>query len=169
MSTIAERNKQATTFFWRWLIGSSAASMIGNVAHAIYNTSDGSVYVAALAALVPPGVLLAATHGLAVMVRSQITGRWFTAALTMMTGLGVCALVLSFHALYELAVKQGGMPSSIAWLWPLAIDLSVSFSTLALLALTTGKKARREAAASARQPRKKVTSSRPRPRAVAAA
>lgn len=144
--------------------------MIGNVAHAVYNTNDGgSVYVAALAALVPPAVLLAATHGLAVMVRSQITGKWFSAALTMMAGLGMCALVLSFHALYELAVLQGGMPASIAWLWPLAIDLSVSFSTLALLALTTGKKARREAAAATRQPRKRVTASRPRPKAVKAA
>jgi hypothetical protein len=169
LSTIAERNKQATNFFWRWLIGSSAASMIGNVAHAMFNTDTGNVAVAALAALVPPAVLLAATHGLAVMVRSQIVGRWFTVALALMTGLGLCALVLSFHALYELAVLQGGMPASIAWLWPLAIDLSVAFSTLALLALTTGKKARREAAVANRAPRKRVASSRPRAKAKAPA
>lgn len=162
MSTIAQRQQAATKFFWYWLAGSSAASVVGNVTHALYNTHAGSAAVAALAAVVPPVVLLAATHGLALMVRTQIAGRTFTVALSLMVALGLCALVLSFDALYELAVQQGGMPPMIAWLWPLAIDLSVSFSTLALLALTTGKRARRDAAALNRAPRKRITSSRPR-------
>jgi hypothetical protein len=170
MSTVAERNKAATQFFWRLLALSTAVSIIGNVAHAVFNTGAGNTVVAAMAAVVPPVVLCAAIHGLAVMVRLQITGRYYMAALGLMLGVGMCALVLSFHALYELAVQQAGMPAFIAWLWPLAIDLSVTFSTLALLALTTGKKARQAAAVANRAPRKRVSSSRvAKPRAIKAA
>jgi hypothetical protein len=138
------------------LIASSSASVLGNVTHAILNPHAGNTVVAAVAAVIPPAVLLAATHGLALMVRSSITGAMYRYALWLLVALSVCAFVLSFDALSELAIHQGGMPRAIAWLWPLAIDVSVAQSTLALLAITTGKSARREAAEAVRTPRKRA-------------
>lgn len=148
--------------------------MIGNVAHAMFNSHNAgaaftNAWVAACMSIAPPVVLAVTTHGLAVMVRSQITGMFFKVALALLACVAVCALVLSFYSLFELAVKQGGMPWQIAWLWPLIIDLSVAFSTLALLALTTGKKARREAAAANRPARKRPVKRAPaKPKAVPA-
>lgn len=165
MSTILGRHRSATRFFWGWLGASTATSIAGNVAHAVLNTT-GSPIIAALASVVPPAVLLAATHGLAVMVRTQIAGKLFRYALALLVALAVCAFVLSFNALFGLAIHQGGMPREIAWLWPLAIDLSVALSTLALLTLTTGKRARREAAAGSSAPRKRATKRPARPKAV---
>ena len=142
MSTVAQRDQSAIRFFWSWLILATTASVAGNVAHAWFNTVAANAAVAAVAAVVPPAVLLGATHGVALMVRTQIAGRTFTVAIGLLVALAMCALVLSFHSLHELVAVQGGMPSSIAWLWPLSIDLSIAFSTIALLALTTGKRAR---------------------------
>lgn len=153
MSTVTERRTTATRFFWVVLGTATASSIAGNVTHAITTAERGSVVVAAAAAVVPPVVLLAATHGLALMVRTGIGGGLYRAALALTAALGGCALVLSFHALYELAVDEAGIPAAIAWLWPLAVDLSITQATLALLALTTGHRARREAAEAERIPR----------------
>ena len=154
MSTVTERRDKATRFFWGVLVAATAASVAGNVTHAIVNADEGNMIIAATAAVIPPAVLLAATHALALMVRTSITGNLYRYALSLTLGLGVCAFVLSFNALFELATEQGGMPATIAWLWPLAIDFSVAQSTLALLAITTGKRAQREAAAD--RPRKRT-------------
>lgn len=154
MSSPSER-RRATRFFWGWLIASTTASVLGNVTHALFNTAAGNTGVAAIAAIVPPSVLLAATHGLSMMVRTQITGKLYRSALGLLVALAVCAFALSFDALNELAIHQGGMPATIAWLWPLAIDCSVAFPTIALLSLTTGKRAQREAAAANRKPRRR--------------
>lgn len=162
MSTVTERRDKATRFFWAVLGAATASSVAGNVTHAVAHAGGRHGVVAALAAVVPPAVLLAATHGLALMIRTSIAGRLYRCALGLTLGLGGCAFVLSFHSLYELAVELAGMPATIAWLWPLAIDLSVAQSMLALLALTTGQRARREAAAEAdRRPRKKAPAAQP--------
>jgi hypothetical protein len=52
-----------------------------------------------------------------------------------------CAFVLSFDALRDLAVALG-MPADRAWLWPVAIDVSIANSTLALLSLAPPRAAR---------------------------
>lgn len=128
--------RRASRFFWSTLAAATAASVAGNITHAVLAASAGSTAVAAAAAVVPPVVLLAATHGVAMLVRTRTVGATYWSALTMTVVLAICAFVLSFDALRALAVEWAGLPPSTAWLWPLAIDLSIAQSTLALLALT---------------------------------
>jgi len=100
--------------------------------------------LAAAAALVPPAVLLGSTHSVAVLVRAHRVGLHYWCALAMTFVLAGCAFVLSFDALRELAVALG-MPPGRAWLWPLAIDVSIANSTLALLSLAPARAAPRVA------------------------
>ena len=44
------------------------------------------------------------------------------------------AFLLSFSALHHLALRAG-VPSSLAWLWPLVVDVTIVQSTVALVAL----------------------------------
>ncbi|BBZ65789.1 hypothetical protein MINS_12180 [Mycolicibacterium insubricum] len=125
----------ARRFFWCWLLAASTASIAGNVTHALLHTT-GTPAIAAAAAVVPPVVLLAATHGVHTLVHARITGAAYRTALCITAALALCAFVLSFTALRDLAITAAGIPPQIAWLWPLAIDLSITASTVALLALT---------------------------------
>ena len=102
--------RSAARFFWMWLVIATAMSVTGNVAHA---------------ALVPPLVLLAATHSVAVLMRTQAGGAIYWCALLMTLALASCAVVLSFDALRSLAVTLG-LPAGIAWLWPCAIDVAIA-------------------------------------------
>ena len=128
-------NRSAARFFWVWLIVATAMSVTGNVAHAVLHAPAGTVALAAGAALVPPVVLLAATHSVAVLVRTRATGFTYWCALLMTLLLASCAFVLSFDALRSLAVTLG-LPASIAWLWPCAIDVAIAQATLCLLSLS---------------------------------
>lgn len=133
--------QRAVRFFWGWLIAATVASIAGNVAHAALNPGAANPAVAAAAAVVPPVVLLGATHGVHALVRSRIVGGAYRAALCITVALALCAFVLSFEALRELAIVWAGIRPAIAWLWPLSIDLSITGSTVALLALTGAQRA----------------------------
>lgn len=126
---------KATRFFWAWLVVATCASVAGNVAHAVLSGPPSPV-IAAAAAVVPPAVLCGALHGVTVLARATVTGWAYRAAMAMTCALAGCAFVLSFGALRDLAIRWAGYPPEVAWLWPLAIDLSVALSTVALLALT---------------------------------
>jgi hypothetical protein len=132
--------RRAVRFFWCTLFSATAASIAGNVEHALLNTAAGSPVIAAAAAVVPPAVLLGSTHGVALLVRARTAGWAYWCALCMTAMLAGCAFVLSFDALRELAVRWAGYRPSVAWLWPMSIDLSIAVSTLALLALTGAPK-----------------------------
>jgi hypothetical protein len=135
---------RAKRFFWTVLILATCGSVAGNVTHAVLNAPAGTVIVAAAAALVPPMVLLGATHSVALLVRTRgDTGLAYWCALAMMLALALCAFVLSFDALRALAITAG-IEQRFAWLWPLAIDVSIAQATMALLSLT---RRRRETAA----------------------
>ena len=124
----------AVRFFWVWLIVATGVSVAGNVAHAVLTAPMGTVRLAAAAAVVPPAVLLGSTHSVALLVRAHRVGLHYWCALAMTFALAGCAFVLSFDALRDLAVALG-MPPDRAWLWPVAIDVSIANSTLALLSL----------------------------------
>jgi len=132
---MARQRRGAARFFWMWLIVATAMSVTGNVAHAVLHAESGIVALAAGAALVPPLVLLAATHSIAVLVRTPAGGLTYWCALLMTLALASCAFVLSFDALRSLAVTLG-LPASIAWLWPCAIDVAIAQATLCLLSLS---------------------------------
>jgi len=127
--------RRAVRFFWSTLIAATGASVAGNVAHAVL-AEPGHALIAATAAVVPPAVLLGSTHGVALLVRTRTVGATYWCALAMTAMLAVCAFVLSFDALRTLALIWAGFSPATAWLWPLAIDLSIAQSTLALLALS---------------------------------
>ena len=132
---VARQRRSAARFFWFWLITATAMSVTGNVAHAVLHADSRTVALAAGAALVAPVVLLAATHSIAVLVRTRAGGLTYWCALLMTFVLAVCAFVLSFDALRSLAVTLG-LPESIAWLWPCAIDVAIAQATLCLLSLS---------------------------------
>src|SRR6185312_11184682 len=96
---VARQKRGAARFFWMWLITATAMSVTGNVAHAVLHTDSGTVALAAGAALVPPLVLLAATHSIAVLVRTPAGGTTYWCALLMTLALAACGFVLSFDAL----------------------------------------------------------------------
>lgn len=127
----------ARRFFWVSLITTTAASILGNVTHALLNSQAGSPAIAAVAALVPPIVLLGAMHGVHALVCSRIVGAAYWCALLIAVALALCAFVLSFASLRDLATQWAGMRPAVAWLWPLAIDLSITGSSIALLALSS--------------------------------
>jgi hypothetical protein len=104
---MARQRQGAARVFWLWLIVATAMSVIGNVADALLHAQAGTVALAAGAALVPPLVLLAATHSVAVLVRTRAGGLTYWCALTMTVALASCAFVLSFDALRSLAVTLG--------------------------------------------------------------
>ncbi len=132
----ADEYTRATRFFWTVLILATAASIGGNVTHAVLKADSGPlVAVAAAVAMVPPIVLLAATHSVGLLVRTRNSGAIYLAALAMTVGLAGCAFALSFDSLWELAVSAG-VRREIAWLWPLSIDVSIAQATLALLSLS---------------------------------
>src|SRR4030088_3086364 len=131
----ASRGKRsAARFFWGWLIVATAMSVTGNVAHAVLHAPAGTLALAAGAALVPPVVLLGATPSVAGRGRGRAGGFTYWCALLMTLALASCAFVLSFDALRSLAITLG-LPESIAWLWPCAIDVAIAQATLCLLSL----------------------------------
>jgi hypothetical protein len=132
---MARQRRGAARFFWLWLIVATTMSVTGNVTHAVLYAQAGTVALAAGAAFVPPLVLLAATHSVAVLVRTRAGGLTYWCALTMTLALASCAFVLSFDALRSLAVTLG-LPETIAWLWPCAIDVAIAQATLCLLSLS---------------------------------
>jgi len=129
-------HRGAVRFFWVWLVVATCMSLAGNVTHAVLDAPRGTVVPAAAAALVAPSVLLGSTHSVALLVKTRRVGLTYWCALAMTLTLAGCAFVLSFDALRDLAITLG-MPGDRAWLWPVAIDVSIAQSTLALLSLTS--------------------------------
>src|ERR1700752_5141755 len=127
--------RTAVRFFWIWLILATRVSGAGNAAHAVLTAPSGTVRLAAAAAVVPPPGLLGSTHSVALLVRTRRVGFNYWCALAMTIALAGCAFVLSFDALRDLAVALGMLPDR-AWLWPVAIDVSIANSTLSLLSLS---------------------------------
>ncbi|WNM69022.1 membrane protein [Mycobacterium Phage TribleTrouble] len=133
--------EQATRFFRGWLAAGVAASILGNVTHALLNTRAGSPVVAAALAAVAPIALLGATHGVHKLVQSKIIGGAYAASLWITVAVASSAFALSFASLRELAIGWGGIAPVIAWLVPVVIDLSITGSTIALLALSSAERA----------------------------
>lgn len=143
--TDPKTHRRAVRFFWVVLIGASAASIAGNALHAIVQADHVAPALAAAVATAPPLVLLGSTEGLSLLIkvhrRPTLT---FWAAVIMTLLLGAGAFRLSFDALCSLAIRCGIRPS-LAWLWPLIIDVTTAQATVALVALTRLLHSRAEA------------------------
>jgi len=140
--------RSAASFFWCWMGVATSMSVCGNVAHALLTAPAGHRWMAAVAALVPPIVLIAGNHSMAVLVRTRAGGGVYWVALLATVLLALGAFVLSFDALRSLAIAVG-IRASMAWIWPAVIDVAIAQATLCLLSLTRGPRTRAADAASA--------------------
>ncbi|MGW1742063.1 DUF2637 domain-containing protein [Nocardia sp. NPDC001965] len=130
----AVRPPRTHTFFWAVLIAAAAVSITGNALHALLHAPTLPMLAAAVA-VIPPLALLAAVHGVALLLRAHARARGTHLVATAMTALiAAGAFWLSFTALRALAVTAG-IPAREAWLWPLIIEGSMAQATVALLAL----------------------------------
>ncbi|WP_018604241.1 DUF2637 domain-containing protein [Mycobacterium sp. 155] len=134
-SDVVDARRAAARFFWCWLIVATAMSVAGNVAHALLIAPAATRWMAAVAALVPPAVLISANHSISVLYRTRVGGGAYWVALLATIVLALGAFVLSFDALRSLAVVVGFRPS-IAWIWPAVIDVAIGHATLCLLSLS---------------------------------
>lgn len=131
---ITHRNhSRAVRFFWGLLIGATAISLLGNVAHAVLPYLP-RIGVQIVAATVPPIALLAAVHGIALAVRAGASGRVYCLAVSAVATIGLGAFAVSFLALRDL-MRVIGYSSATAWIFPAIIDTAVAVSTLMLVAL----------------------------------
>lgn len=147
---LAQRHHRAAVrFFWSWLAGATVVSLAGNVIHAWLTASSSTRWLSAAVAAVPPTVLLASVHGIAVLAKTSASGRVYRAAVAATTALAVGAFMLSFVALRDLAVIAH-IPRQLAFVLPLVIDLAIAVATLALVAV--GDKPMRRVTQRAAQP-----------------
>ncbi|MGW5751281.1 DUF2637 domain-containing protein [Nocardia rhamnosiphila] len=125
----------AVRFFWAELLLVAAMSIAGNIIHAWINAPEGKQEIAAFFASFPPIALLAATHGVGLLVKAKNGAKfayWCVVALT--AGIAAVAFRLSFDALKELGT-QVGMSEHLAFLMPIIIDGAIGQATIALLVL----------------------------------
>ncbi|WVX89691.1 helix-turn-helix DNA binding domain protein [Mycobacterium phage Feyre] len=140
MTAHTDARASAVRYFRGWLAAAVATSILGNVAHALLSDAGSPTIAAAIAFLLPLG-LLGSTHGVHKLVAAGIVGRAYTAALWISVATVVAAFALSFAALAELAAQWAGIPVFIAWLVPVFVDLSITGCTVALFALSDAARA----------------------------
>lgn len=143
--TIEEHARaQARAFCWAWLLFAMVGSVSGNVLHAWMTAPTALRLGAAVAAIFPPLLLLGATHLVALLIstrRPQYRVIDLVVLVVVMLGaigVAVFAFTISFYALRDLMVLFG-QGSNVAWRWPIAVDLSLIVSSLALLSLTEAR------------------------------
>lgn len=125
----------AVRFFWAELLLVAAMSIAGNIVHAWINAPEDKKWIAAFVASFPPIALLAATHGVGLLVRAQNkAGLAYWAVVALTAAIAVVAFRLSFDALRELSIQVGGK-EHLGWLFPLIIDGAIGQATVALLVL----------------------------------
>jgi hypothetical protein len=131
---ITQRNHhRAVRFFWCFLIGATAVSLIGNITHAVLPYIP-RIVIQIGAAAVPPIALLAAVHGIALAVHAGASGTVYRWAVSAVAAIGAGAFALSFLALRDL-MRVIGYSSAIGWMFPAIIDTAVAVSTMMLVAL----------------------------------
>lgn len=126
---------RARAFFWTVLFAATGVSIAANAAHANLVVTDVPGVLAAAVATVPPVVLLVATEGLSILVRTHQRSSWtYRWAVAMTVFLALAAFALSFFSLRDLAIRCGIHPW-LAWLWPLVVDVCIAQCTVVLQAL----------------------------------
>jgi hypothetical protein len=131
---ITQKNHhRAVRFFWGLLMGATLVSLVGNEVHALLPYIP-KVVIQIGAAAVPPIVLLASVHGIALAVRAGASGRVYRWAIAAVAVIGAGAFMLSFRALRDLLIQTGTSPAW-AWIFPAIIDTAVAVSTMMLVAL----------------------------------
>ncbi|MEX3644489.1 hypothetical protein [Mycolicibacterium porcinum] len=132
----AHATRSAIRFFWGWLIGSAAVSTLGTVTHAVLGDAP-SPAIASAVAFFTVAIQLCATYGVHALVHAHITGAAYRAALCIAIALAALSFVLNFVQLRDLVITWAAIAPVIAWIVPLIIDLGMTGSIIAILALTS--------------------------------
>jgi len=127
-------------FFWLWLIGSAGFSILGVVTHAVLGSAR-SPLIASVLAVGIVVIQLCATYGVHALVQARIVGAAYRLALGIAAAIALGAFVLNFVALRDLVIVWAGTAAIIAWIVPLIVDLGMTASTVAILALTEAQRA----------------------------
>lgn len=151
MSTLTDRAEhdaeraQAHSFFWRWLIGATLLTLLGNAAHALLPLIP-TTAIRLSVYLIPPVVALVSIHAVTVLARvgrvhrARSSTSWRDAGGTAILAVSVTAIlaliaaVLSYSGLLGVALA-GGLTPRLAWLFPLTIDAGIAVSSVALVVL----------------------------------
>lgn len=143
--------RQDRRFLWLWLTASTLCSVAGNVGHAIVEavqrakpgtsaaaaappslTSDLLFWSSVGWAVVPPLLLMLAVHGLPTLARMLGTDESDTLLKGVVWGVVIAAFGWSAFGIFTFTVAVG-VPAAVAWVAPLAIDLSVFGATRGLV------------------------------------
>ncbi len=151
MSTLTDRAEsdaeraKAHRFFWRWLIGATALTLLGNAAHALLAYIPPTL-IRLSVYLIPPLIALISIHAVTVLARvgkmhrARSAASWRDAggtailAVSVTASLALIAAVLSYSGLLGVALA-GGLSPRLAWLFPLTIDAGIAVSSVALVVL----------------------------------
>ncbi|AGM26819.1 hypothetical protein MASS_0217 [Mycobacteroides abscessus subsp. bolletii 50594] len=185
MSTLTDRaehdieRSRAHQFFWRWLVGATLLTLVGNAAHALLPYIP-TTLVRLSVYLIPPVIALVSIHAVTVLARvgrvhrARSSTSWRDAGGTAVLAVSVTAIlaliaaVLSYSGLLGVALA-GGLGSHLAWLFPLCIDAGIAVSSVALVVLRPASSADLRAArlahraASPQVSKPPASSSAPRP------
>lgn len=143
--------RQDRRFLWLWLITATACSVAGNVGHALVEalmraaagdgtttapsapmTTDPLFWGSVGWAVVPPILLMLAVHGLPTLARMLGVDESDTLLKGVVWGVVVAAFGWSAFGIYTFTVAVG-VPAAVAWVAPVAIDLSVFGATRGLV------------------------------------
>ncbi|TVX97856.1 hypothetical protein FPV58_22035 [Mycolicibacterium porcinum] len=132
-------DRAARRFFWCWLAGSAAVSTLGTVTHAVLGAAPSPV-IASAVAFSTVAIQLAATYGVHALAQAGLVGAAYRSALCIAIALAALAFVVNFVQLRDLVTTWAAIPPVIAWIVPLIVDLGMTGSIIALLALTNAQR-----------------------------
>lgn len=152
-------------FLWLWLSVSTALSVAGNVGHAWLTVPGGTAQFLAIGwAIAPPTLLMLAVHALPTL--SRMMGSTTTDRLlqTVVWGVTCGAFLWSAVGIHDFTSALG-VPSTLSWVAPAVIDLSVFGATRGLV-LTSPLAARLKVGATTQRAASPQVSNRPAPPAA---
>lgn len=126
-------------FFWGWLAGSAAVSMLGVVVHAQLGGAP-SPSIASAVAVCTVAIQVAGAYGAHALAQAGLVGRAYRAALCIAVTLAALAFTVNFAQLRDLVITQAAIPTPLAWIVPIIVDLGMTSSLIALFALTNAER-----------------------------
>ncbi|PVA22678.1 hypothetical protein [Mycobacteroides abscessus] len=125
--------KSDRRFLWTWLSIATMLSVAGNVGHAALAVPPGTAQYLAIAwAAAPPTLLMLAVHGLPTLSRMLGSDHSDTLLKFVVWGVTAGAFGWSAYGIYSFTASLG-VPSVLAALAPIVIDLSVFGATRGLV------------------------------------
>lgn len=125
--------KSDRRFLWLWLSISTLLSVAGNIGHAALTVPSGTAQFLAIGwAIAPPVLLMLAVHGLPTLSRMLGSERSDKLLQTVVWGVTMGAFGWSAFGIHDFTAALG-VPSTLSWVAPAVIDLSVFGATRGLV------------------------------------